>query len=1024
MPRQWLIRLDQSVSSYSILGSLIVAVLVIGFLYQIGLLGLAFGLFGRLTRWALRNGFRVWEQWLSWANWAVYFLIALSLLTIGGLAATTWPLVAVCCAGIVLSMGVLACLAYMFIDVERYEVERGRKAIYNPTKGQELAANVAQYGHFVGIPLLAVAAAGLIGAFALLNFGLYESIGRQWYLVESGGQPLFVDFLAYSLINLLSLVDVLDLADSRQLLHASFVRKGAWQAAVLLAGFRSFFTLILLQQVFASVRQGRLLAETIADFWSPHEPIHDRARNTLPQFGSAAIDPLLISLGEMTALTKEQRDQLPVILATIGPSIAPTLMQHLDDPSEHVRAVAAAALGHLGTREATPELVPLVEDSNELVRLSAVEALGLIAAGGVRAERSRQRQVPNLKRSRWNLFRARRMAVMKGDPTALAVTALQRALGDQHAVIRCQAAASLGRVGAAASHVAESLAELLRDSDETVRCQAAESLGQIGGPADKLAEALDDPAADVRAAAARGLKSLGREAADAVPKLIDLLQDRDETVRTAATEAVAATGTLNGDSTNKLAAGLASADTVVRAQTAEALGTVGASVEHAVPHLVEALRDGNDIVRAKAAEALGKIGENAAEVALPSLVRALRDPDSWVSALAAEALGEMGGTGEGAIPALVRALAHVSPQVRMNSASALAKLGPAAAAARTAVERAAADEDGGVRAAAIRALGELGPPTRNTLKLVRSAIADPDPLVRSAAVGSVGSWERPLDEMIVDLVPLLRDPNDEVKIQVAEVLPRCVGAAEPVVEKLAEVLTEDASSSVQMAVAFALAKLGTPAIAAGPALLKAARTGEAGVREQAMRALVMIQPTEATEGLAAGLTDPSVDVRVVASAGWVKAGSVPAEVVPALVEALRDPESQVRANVAYALSRLDALPHEAIPALHECAVDPSDGLRLNAAVALQLAPASEVTDLMNHLLDDPSVRIRLVAARAVLEQTPDDPHARAVVLAAADDPSPRVRQATEELIALFRLQESQKPDSTETTTTNISPTTS
>ena len=38
-----------------------------------------------------------------------------------------------------LLMGVTACLAYMFIDRERYEVERGYKSIHNPLKGQELA---------------------------------------------------------------------------------------------------------------------------------------------------------------------------------------------------------------------------------------------------------------------------------------------------------------------------------------------------------------------------------------------------------------------------------------------------------------------------------------------------------------------------------------------------------------------------------------------------------------------------------------------------------------------------------------------------------------------------------------------------------------------------------------------------------------------------------------------------------------------------------------------------------------------
>ncbi len=362
---------------------------LVALLDRSGVLGWALDLFGRATRWAVRGGFRVWERWLSWANWWVYLLLALALLVVGGVAARPLPAVALVCAALTLTMGVSTCLAYMFIDVERYEVERGRKAVHNPTKGQDLAANVALYGHRVGVPLLIAAAAGVIGGFVLLNQGFYESVGRGWYKVDADSRPGFIDFLTYAVINLLSLVDILNVADSRHLLHATFVKKGDWPAAVMLGAFRSFFTLILLQQVFASVRQGRLLSETIADCWSPHEPIHDRARNALPQFGANAVGPVLLSLLEMTSLTKEQRDQLPIILAAIGPSTIPTLIRHLSDPHEHVRAVAAAALGHLGAREATAEVAALVADASDLVRVSAVDALGLLAAAGVQAERRR-----------------------------------------------------------------------------------------------------------------------------------------------------------------------------------------------------------------------------------------------------------------------------------------------------------------------------------------------------------------------------------------------------------------------------------------------------------------------------------------------------------------------------------------------------------------------------------------------------------------------------------------------------------
>jgi HEAT repeat protein len=234
------------------------------------------------------------------------------------------------------------------------------------------------------------------------------------------------------------------------------------------------------------------------------------------------------------------------------------------------------------------------------------------------------------------------------------------------------------------------------------------------------------------------------------------------------------------------------------------------------------------------------------------------------------------------------------------------------------------------------------------------------------------------------------------------VLSKWDGAPASVVEGLSQALAEDDSAWVQASAALALSRLGSAAAAAGPALLRAARTGEASVREEAMRALVMIQPPEAAEAFEAGLSDAAAEVRVIASAGWIKAAAVPATAAPAFVAALHDPEPQVRANVAHALARLEELPADAVAPLVECAADPNDGVRLNAALALRAAPPAEVADLMAHMLEDPNVRVRLVAAGAVLGQNPADARAAAVVAAAADDPSPRVRQAAEELKPLIQ----------------------
>jgi HEAT repeat protein len=1001
----WFVDLDRLHSSYLFLATLAGLGLTAVVLHWIGFLGWALRVFGLVVRAGIRGGFKLWERLLAWASWPLFLALVVAFLVVGGAAGGTLPGLKVACGLAPLFMGAIALFAYMFVDLERYEVERGYKAVHNPLKGQTPAMHLARYGPQVRVPLLIAATVALIGGFAMLNQGLYETIGRGWYQVEGEkAPPAFVDFLAYALKHLMNLVDVLDLAKSRHWLRSEHIRQVAWPSSMLLAGFKAFFSVVLLQQLFASLRQGKLLAETIADFWSPHGPIHERARDALAQFGSAVIGPLLVSLRSVPLLTKERRDQLPMIIATIGPSTIPALVRHLNDPHEHVRAIAAAALGQLHAVDTVPLVAALGRDPSDMVRQSVVEALGILGEAGARPVRTERRRGrgSGIRNLRWPFgWRKRGAPVARRDPVELAVETLESALADDSTAVRTQAALALGRIGPPAAAVATGLINLLKDADETVRCQSAEALGQVGGEEDAtvaaLVELLQDASAPVKAAAARALGALKAAAAPAVSALVPLLQDREESVRTAAAEAIAQVGPLDEAATDTLVEGLASPDNVVRAQTAEALGTIGAAAEEAAPALVEAMTNGNDRVRAKAVEALGKIGEPAA-AAVPGLVRALRDQDNWVIALAAEALGQMGEAADGAIPALIRSLGHLNPLVRGNAAEAIGKMGEAAAGARPALEKVARDEDGAVRGQAIRALGAIGRPSPAAAELVVAAFQDADPLVRAAAVESVGRWGESSEAVLSGLVPLLEDANDQVKVEAAKVLPKLAGATPTVIDGLCRRLLDDDSAWVQVHAALALGQLGPAAVDAGGPLLRAAQTGEESVREQALRAIAMIQPPETTQALAADLKDACGDIRVVASAAWMKAAAIPEEAVPALVDALSDPEVRVRANAAHSLARLDPLPAAAIPLLIECTADANDGLRMNAVTALKAAPAGAVGEAMQHMVADPNSRVRLIAASFLLAAGLGNAEAGAVLVEVLSDPTPRVRKAALELV--------------------------
>ena len=276
---------------------------------------------------------------LGWASWGEFLIIVVTILVLGAVTAGPLPWSRVLCGLTTMLMGAVACLAYMFIDLERNEVERGHKSVHNPMKGQSLAVNLERYGKQVRIPLLIAATVALIGGFALFNQGLHATIGHSWYQVaDENREPIYVDFLAYAITKILGLIDVLDLAKSHHILGGSFIRPAAWPASALLAAFKLFFTLVLLHQISASLRQGKLLAETIADFWSPHEPIHDRACSALPVYGIVAIGPLLGSLRGATSLTKEQRNDGFSGRAPRGASVdqvglgtsKPSRLQHLD----------------------------------------------------------------------------------------------------------------------------------------------------------------------------------------------------------------------------------------------------------------------------------------------------------------------------------------------------------------------------------------------------------------------------------------------------------------------------------------------------------------------------------------------------------------------------------------------------------------------------------------------------------------------------------------------------------------------
>ena len=175
----WFARLEQAQTSYLLLATLAGTGLAVGVLYRLGVVGWALRVLGHVVRGGIEKGFLLWERLFGWASWGEFLIIVIAFLDPGWWRPVgPLPGLRVLCGLATLLMGAVACLAYMFIDLERNEVERGHKSVHNPMKGQLPAMNLERYGKQVRIPLLIAATVALIGGFALFNQGLHATIGR------------------------------------------------------------------------------------------------------------------------------------------------------------------------------------------------------------------------------------------------------------------------------------------------------------------------------------------------------------------------------------------------------------------------------------------------------------------------------------------------------------------------------------------------------------------------------------------------------------------------------------------------------------------------------------------------------------------------------------------------------------------------------------------------------------------------------------------------------------------------------
>jgi HEAT repeat protein len=515
------------------------------------------------------------------------------------------------------------------------------------------------------------------------------------------------------------------------------------------------------------------------------------------------------------------------------------------------------------------------------------------------------------------------------------------------------------------------------DGDGDVRLLAASALGESGNPAARpaLEAALADRDANVSAAAADALGNL-RD-----PRSVDALA---EVVRTGdpwrALAALFALGRIGAVRALPVM-GEAAADTILAAAAAEAIGELGDPA--GLEHLQAATRSDDEELRRAALDAAAlllpaspsPVPEWLREAAarevpwLAARFRAGQEADARAATLlgasgtreAAGVLADaMGDPGRG--PAAAGALGLLPPEValdvllpraenaeaggREELIAALPDLPDRAAAMR--VARFLSDPDPEVRGAAAEALGRARPEA-GTRPLLEEMLHDP--LGRAGAVLALGRVPGGACDL---LIPLLADPDADIRRAAAEGIARCPGPDARAA--VAAALGLEHEPAVQRALAAALGAAG--GAEAVPPLAELARRGDPGVRFAAVRALgrtgagdaltvlleVLAAADPATEAAAlAALGDlgdtrgaSAVAERLDGSNGEVRHVAAislrrlaPPAATGRLVQALQDRDWRIRLAAVRTLERIDA--PEAVPALREVRERDADPLVRRAA---------------------------------------------------------------------------------------------
>jgi HEAT repeat protein len=741
-----------------------------------------------------------------------------------------------------------------------------------------------------------------------------------------------------------------------------------------------------------------------ADEWR----VRQDAVRGLAGCGPAIVDTLVQTLREQHRNFSVLSSMLD-LLAMADIDVIDPLIGCLTSADVDLRIQAALILGERRDRRAVPALAAALDDPDVNVQFHAIEALGLLQAGGAGERLTRIAE----RRDFFLAFPAIQALARLGDSSV--APRLVPLLNDE--LLRATVVEALGGLG-----------------DELVVPPLVQLLNQANAPTEVVADALAGvyQRYEDRYGAGEQIASVARRMIG--PAGAQNLLDAVDRVGSDRLRGIARViGWLSGPAAQRALTRLLGQRTV-RAQVVEALVRYGAGV---VDLLIDQLRAEDLDTRQAAAVALGRIGDRRATGAL---VAALTDPE-----LALPAAGALALIGDaGAFDALLGLLGHADTAVRQAVIGALNSIGHADMPVR--IMPLLDDPHPVVRESAVRIAGYFG--YRECLGRILELCADSSEPVRRAAIDHLPFFgDRRAIAVLVDALerdtPVVRaaaatalarlDENDALPPLI-----RALDDADPWVRYFAlrsigafgnasasravvRVLEHDRAGQVRLAAVDALGRLDPPEVVtmlqpltvssdadlaraairalgrtrdarAQPILESLTRAADAGRRMEAVAAIGVRGGFEAAATLQwVAAADAEADVSGAAIAALVAIGSRGGEDATAATTALIALTAE-RAKRETVIASLAGLPPRRIGDLASGLGHPSPDVRRATIEALGRMRQPDASRWIERALEDAVPAVR-AAAVAELRRLGSRTAAKTLLRLARTDPDSGVRRA-------------------------------